>query len=143
MNSVSSFVKYQRKRLKLTQEELASKAGVGIRFIRELEQGKETLQMNKVNLVLDMFGFTLSPSKVQLDPYDVFLNYLKKSIRITLANLITKEGVLIEGVLDKKENKIYSWKFLPNKNIIKYQQKPNDGLIEIILHSDIQTIEEQ
>ena len=40
----------------MTQEELALKAGVGLRFIRELEQGKETLRLDKVNQVLSLFG---------------------------------------------------------------------------------------
>ena len=72
MSNLSSFIKYQRKKLKLTQEELAAKAGVGIRFIRELEQGKETMQLDKVSQVLDLFGFNLSPSKQQIDAYDIF-----------------------------------------------------------------------
>ena len=63
MSNISSFVKYHRKKLGLTQKELAAKAGVGIRFIREIEQGKETLQLNKVNQVLDLFGFSLTATK--------------------------------------------------------------------------------
>ena len=47
--------------LGFTQEELAIKAGVGIRFIREMEKGKETLQMDKVNQVLKLFGYELGP----------------------------------------------------------------------------------
>jgi len=58
---VSQFLKEKRKLLKLTQQDVADKAGVGIRFIRELEQGKETLQMDKVNQVLQLFGFKLGP----------------------------------------------------------------------------------
>jgi y4mF family transcriptional regulator len=48
MNGISAFVRFQRKKRGLTQEELAIKAGVGIRFIRELEQGKTTLQLDIV-----------------------------------------------------------------------------------------------
>lgn len=58
---LSEFVRQQRKLYKLTQIDLAEKAGVGIRFIRELEAGKPTLRMDKVNIVLDMFGHTLEP----------------------------------------------------------------------------------
>ena len=43
--------------MKLTQPELAEKAGVGLRFIRELEQGKQTLRLDKVNQVLKLFGY--------------------------------------------------------------------------------------
>ena len=55
-NPLSTFVKTQRKLVKLSQEELAFKAGVGLRFLRELEQGKETLRLDKVNQVLELFG---------------------------------------------------------------------------------------
>ncbi len=54
-------VKKRRKALKMTQQDLAFKAGVGLRFVRELEQGKPTLQMNKVNQVLMLFGLELGP----------------------------------------------------------------------------------
>jgi y4mF family transcriptional regulator len=63
INSIASFVREKRKKLNLTQIELAEKAGVGIRFIRELEQGKETLQLNKVNQVLQLFGHEAGPVK--------------------------------------------------------------------------------
>lgn len=55
--SLSDFVKNKRKMVKLTQPELAQKAGVGLRFVRELEQGKQTLRIDKVNQVLQLFGF--------------------------------------------------------------------------------------
>ena len=58
---ISQFLKEKRKLLKLTQQDVADKAGVGIRFIRDLEQGKKTLQMNKVNQVLQLFGCVLVP----------------------------------------------------------------------------------
>ena len=51
----------KRKSLKMTQKEMSEKSGVGIRFIRELERGKETLKMDKINQVLDLFGFELGP----------------------------------------------------------------------------------
>lgn len=56
MDSIVLFVKERRKTLKLTQEELAFKAGVGLRFLRELERGKTTLRLDKVNQVLELFG---------------------------------------------------------------------------------------
>ena len=56
---IKDFVRQQRKLHKLTQRDLADRAGVGIRFIRELEAGKPTLRMDKVNVVLDMFGHHL------------------------------------------------------------------------------------
>ena len=58
---ISEFVKKRRKSLQLTQPELAEKAGVGLRFVRELEAGKETLRIDKVNQVLRLFGHELAP----------------------------------------------------------------------------------
>jgi len=65
-NELVKFVKDRRKVLGLTQEELAEKAGVGLRFIRDLEQGKETLRMDKVNQVLALFGHELLPVKSKI-----------------------------------------------------------------------------
>ncbi len=54
---LNDFVKKKRKESHLTQLALAEKAGVGLRFVRELEQGKESLRLDKVNQVLQLFGF--------------------------------------------------------------------------------------
>lgn len=143
MNNLSSFIRFQRKRLGITQEELATKAGVGLRFIRELEQGKTTLQLDKVEQVLRLFGFQLTPGKQRIDPYDIFWNYLNKGVKITLSNKIIKHGIIIAEITDKKENKIVAWKFVPNNNAIQYQQKPDDKLTETIAHADITAIENQ
>lgn len=67
MQQISQFVKAKRKSLKLTQEELAQKSGVGLRFLRELEQGKTTLRLDKVNQVLDMFGSEVGVIKKTYD----------------------------------------------------------------------------
>lgn len=143
MNNFSAFIRFQRKKLGITQEELAAKAGVGVRFIRELEQGKPTLQLNKVEQVLSLFGFQLSPSKQRMDAYDIFWNYFNKGVKITLANKLIKYGIILEEIIDKKENKITAWKFVPNNNAIQYQQKTDDKLTEIIIHADIIAIENQ
>lgn len=58
---LSSFVKEKRKELGLTQHDLADKAGVGLRFVRELERDKPSLQKDKVNQVLVLFGYELGP----------------------------------------------------------------------------------
>ncbi|MCQ2306413.1 MAG: helix-turn-helix transcriptional regulator [Bacteroidales bacterium] len=57
---LSQTVKRFRKEYGLTQEELAMKSGVGLNFVRNLEQGKPTLRMDKVNQVLDLFNYTLT-----------------------------------------------------------------------------------
>lgn len=59
--TISALIKIKRKQLKITQTELADKAGVGLRFIREMEQGKTSLRMDKVNQVLQLFGMELGP----------------------------------------------------------------------------------
>ncbi len=63
MNLISTYIKTKRKQLHLTQTDLAEKAGVGLRFVRELEQGKETLRLDKVNQVLSLFGATIGVIK--------------------------------------------------------------------------------
>lgn len=65
--TLSDFLKDKRKKLNLTQQQLAEKAGVGLRFIRDLEQGKTTLRMDKVNQVLKLFGQELGPQPINRD----------------------------------------------------------------------------
>lgn len=143
MNNFSTFIRFQRKKLGITQEELAVKAGVGIRFIRELEQGKETLQLNKVEQVLNLFGFQLTPNKQRIDAYDIYWNCLNKGVKITLSNKMIKYGIIINEIIDKRENKIVAWQFVPNHNAIQYQKKTDDKLTETITHADIIAIENQ
>ena len=61
INLIADFVRQRRKKLGLTQAELSEKAGVGLRFVRELEQEKEALKVDKINQVLALFGHTLGP----------------------------------------------------------------------------------
>lgn len=143
MNNVANFVKYQRKQLGLTQQELAFKAGVGVRFINELENGKTSIQIDKANQVLALFGYNLSPEKMYLDPYDIYWNFFNKAVKITLTNKLVKYGIILKEIVDSKSNKIVEWKFLSNNNAIKYHQKKDESLTEIIAHNQIQTIEEQ
>lgn len=67
MNRLAKYVKGKRKEYGLTQVDLSQKSGVGLRFVRELEQGKTTLRLDKVNQVLAMFGAEMAPSKI-IDP---------------------------------------------------------------------------
>ena len=59
MNNLSTTVKMLRKQYNLTQEELSLRSGVGLRFVRDLEQGKETLRLDKVNQLLDFFNYEM------------------------------------------------------------------------------------
>ena len=61
MNSIAEFVKKNRKAAGLTQEQFALRSGLGLRFVRELEQGKETVRMDKVNVALRMFNAEAVP----------------------------------------------------------------------------------
>jgi y4mF family transcriptional regulator len=61
MKQIARFVKEKRKSVKLTQEEFAEKAGVALTVVRKIEQGKENLNLDKVNQVLRMFGHELGP----------------------------------------------------------------------------------
>lgn len=60
-NRLSKFIKQKRKMAEISQVELAEKAGVGLRFVRDMEQGKNSLRMDKVNDVLKLFGAELAP----------------------------------------------------------------------------------
>jgi len=60
-NELIDFVKIKRNQLGLTQQDLAYRAGVGLRFVRDLEQGKESLRLDKVNAVLALFGHKIGP----------------------------------------------------------------------------------
>ena len=143
MNNLSSFLKYYRKKAGLTQEELSIKAGVGIRFIRELEQGKKTVQLDKVDQVIKLFGFELIPGKQQLDPYDIFWNYLDKPVKITLKNREIKFGIITKEIIDNTEGKITAWQFVSHTTAIKYLQKIPGKNHEVIFQNDIQKIDNQ
>ena len=63
MNPIAKFIKENRKAAGLTQEEFAIRSGLGLRFVRELEQGKETVRMDKVNAALARFDMQAVPGR--------------------------------------------------------------------------------
>ena len=63
MGIIGDYIKQERKRVGLTQEEFAIRSGLGLRFVRELEQGKETVRLDKVNQALAMFGKEAIPGE--------------------------------------------------------------------------------
>lgn len=63
MNKIADFIKKNRREAGLTQEEFAMRLGLGLRFVRELEQGKETVRMDKVNAALAMFDMEAVPGR--------------------------------------------------------------------------------
>ena len=67
VNKIALFVRESRKAAGLTQEEFAVRSGLGLRFVRELEQGKPTVRMDKVNIALAMFGMEAVPGRKETD----------------------------------------------------------------------------
>ena len=70
MNTIAEFVKTSRRAAGLTQQEFAMRSGLGLRFVRELEQGKKTVRMDKVNIALGMFGMQAVPGKMERKDFD-------------------------------------------------------------------------
>ena len=64
-NCIGNYIKQESKKAGLTQEEFAIRSGLGLRFVRELEQGKETVRLDKVNQALRMFGMEAVPGKMR------------------------------------------------------------------------------
>ncbi len=61
---LANYIKEMRKKFNLTQIDLAAKSGVGLRFVRDLEQGKQTLRMDKINQILNLFGREVGPVEI-------------------------------------------------------------------------------
>jgi y4mF family transcriptional regulator len=141
-NSISNYVRFNRQRLNMTQEELAQKAGVGLRFIRDMEQGKTTLRMDKVNQVLSLFGQSLSPvSEKLMDPYDINLRYFNLPVKITLKNKNVLFGIIIDQVI--LNNQVTGWKFVSNNHAIAFKKDQDPKWVRTISHPEIDQIELQ
>lgn len=141
-NDIAYFVKYHRGKSGMTQEELAEKAGVGLRFIRDLEQGKETLRVDKVNQVLALFGYKMVPGTGRvLDPYEILMNHHNIAVRLYLKNRTELYGIILGPVLDNQE--IKAWRFVSNNNAIRYKETEDPRLEQVIHHADIEKIENQ
>ena len=63
MNKIAEYIKASRRAAGLTQQEFALRSGLGLRFVRELEQGKPTVRLDKVNQALAMFGMEAVPGR--------------------------------------------------------------------------------
>ena len=73
-NPIAIYIKENRRKAGLIQKEFALRSGLGLRFVRELEQGKESLRMDKVNQALYMFGMEAVPGRIPRE--DIELNDL-------------------------------------------------------------------
>ena len=65
MSTIGDYVKRERKKLGITQQEFSMRSGLGLRFVRDLEQGKESVRMDKVNQALRMFGMEAVPGRLE------------------------------------------------------------------------------
>lgn len=114
MNNLSTTVKMLRKQYNLTQEELSLKSGVGLRFVRDLEQGKETLRLDKVNQLLDFFNYEMVATQKNNNWWDkpkddeelaLTLNGRKKKLQredfIKSAATLGIEDVIVERLINK------------------------------------------
>lgn len=63
MSTIGDYIKTERRNLGMTQKEFAMRSGLGLRFVRDLEQGKESVRMDKVNQALAMFGMEAVPGR--------------------------------------------------------------------------------
>jgi y4mF family transcriptional regulator len=139
-NHIANFVKYNRTKANMTQAELAQRAGVGLRFIRDLEQGKETLRLDKVNQVLQLFGYNLNPGSMRKkDAFEIVMNNVNVNVQLRLKNKTVLTGVILEEIYD--HNEITAWKFVANKNLIAYRETNNPELVQIISHADVDNVE--
>lgn len=124
----------------MTQEELAEKAGVGLRFIRDLEQGKESLRMDKVNQVLALFGYRVSLGESRRkDQWEIIMNHMNRSVHVYL-----KDGTVLVGILldyKMEEQQVKSWRFVSNNNAIKYRDTKDESLVQEIKNDDIINVE--
>lgn len=139
-NHISSFVKYCRTKHRMTQEQLAEKAGVGLRFIRDLEQGKETLRMDKVNQVLALFGCRVVPgTSKRKDQWEIIMNHMNRNVHVYLKDRTILTGLLLDYKME--DQKVTSWHFVSNNNALRYRDTKDESLVQIISDEDIINVE--
>lgn len=135
----AAFVKYHREKQQLTQEQLAEMTGVGIHFIRDLEQGRSKLRLDKVNDLLSFFGFHLGPVANTIDPWRMWHTFINKAVKITKTNKKQVEGFLMREVRDEKSN-IIAWKVLPNPRALEWKEKKDESLFIEVKQNEIADI---
>ncbi|MCW3119009.1 MAG: transcriptional regulator, y4mF family [Chitinophagaceae bacterium] len=133
-NYIISFIKENRLKNRLTQETLAQKAGVGLRFIRDLEQGKATVQLDKLLQVLSLFGASLIPGR-ELNGFEIEKSSVGKHVRVSVRNGPVLEGLLHEAIY--RDNKIYAWKL----ELTDTENLTNGKQHITLIHQDIGSIE--
>ena len=137
---ISNFVRYNRNRFKLKQEELAEKTGVGLRFLRELEQGKKSLRMDKVEQVLHFFGHRISslPEEI-MDANAILLNGLQKKIKIDSGRDGIFSGIIIGFRI--KNHQILHWLIVSEDKLKEYKTTKHPSNLTFVVHADIKNWE--
>ncbi len=142
LSNIAAFVKYHREKQKITQEQLSEMTGVGLHFIRDLEQGRSKLRLDKVNQVLSFFGFHLGPISGANDPWLIWRTFLDKPVTITKKDKHKITGFLIREIRDEKSN-IIAWKILPNQAALNWKKNKDDKLLIEVKQGDIADINYQ
>lgn len=139
-NHISHFVKFIRNKYRMTQEQLAEKAGVGLRFIRDLEQGKETLRMDKVNQVLALFGYRVTPGiSKRKDQWEIIMNQMNRNVQVYLKDKTVLVGFLLDYKME--EEVVKSWRFVSSNNALRYRDTKDESLIQEISDADVIDVE--
>ncbi|RYY58932.1 MAG: transcriptional regulator [Chitinophagaceae bacterium] len=139
-NNIAAFVKFMRNKNNMTQPELANKAGVGLRFVRDLEQGKESLRLDKVNQVLAMFGYRVSAETSRSkNQWDVIMNQMNHQVKLELKDRTVLEGVILDYKME--EQRVRYWVFLPDSNAAKYRRTKDETLLVKVNSEDVLEIE--
>jgi y4mF family transcriptional regulator len=139
ISPLAAYIKYKRTEYKLSQKDLSEKAGLGIRFIRDLEQGKQTLRLDKINHLLSMFGHEMRPQRSGIDRYVILTTYLNKDVSVTLKTNEKIQGVIIPDFLN--EENITTWTLVKSKRKKEYKKTKNKDLTIQIMHENIHRIE--
>ncbi|MEO7695089.1 MAG: hypothetical protein ABIS36_14120, partial [Chryseolinea sp.] len=114
--------------------------GVGIHFIRDIEQNKSSLRLDKVDQVLALFGYKMGPVINAFNPFQVWMSMKDRPVKILHKDRTSQEGFLMGEIRDGKGS-IVAWKLLPLPLALAYKQKANDMLLRTIQQNDIENIE--
>lgn len=140
LTSIAAFVKFNREKLGITQVELAEKTGTGIRFIRDLEQGKPSIRLDKVDKVLALFGHRLAPVSESIDPYQLWYAYKEKAVEVTLTDRTKRQGFLMKEIRDA-HNSIVGWLLVPFPSILEWMRSEDEKFAIRINQNDMENIE--
>jgi len=139
LTPIAAFVKFNREKLGITQLELAEKTGTGIRFIRDLEQGKLSIRLDKADKVLALFGHRLAPVSDATDPYQLWYAYKEKAVEVTLTNKTKHQGFLMKEIRDAR-NTIVGWLLVPFPNILEWTRLEDEKIATRINQNEIAEI---